>query len=635
MGGYSMLGFSGGLDVQGLVSQILFAEQAPIRQIDSKISNYQAKVKGYNDLNSRLSSLLAEMDTLSREESFAARKTTSSSESVITASADSSAFEGTYQITVQRLALWDNFVSDASFTETSGAIGTGSFDLTVGDETTTITIDSTNSTLDGLRLAINSSGADVNASIVHDGSGYRLTVTSKSSGSENAISVSNNTLTLADGSTPLTLSRTHDIADASELDAALNVNGLAVTSSSNQVEDVISGVTLNLKNISASTVTIQVANDTEAVKSSIQGFVEAYNQVYSYINTQFQYVEGAGSSRMAGESILRDVQSQLSSIVGSQVTGLGGAMTTLAELGVTMKNDGTLTVDSAVLDENLSSNFDAIKDLFVGQGTPSNSRIAYVGMGTATQPGTYQVDVTVVPEAATITAPNSIATTLGIDETLSFTVGSSSFQVQLTSDLTLEQIVDALNQAFEDESAGLTASMSGTDLVISSDAVGDAASFSVTSDVTGAGTGIGTDGLSDTGVSVAGTLTNTATSEVYTTTGSGSLLTVEDGDAEGLKLSFSGTTTGDYGTVTVTVGFAEQLKRVLTTFTDSLEGPIKTAVDGYNSDIKELRKDIESIQLRLSQRESYLIQQFSKANEALAQMQYLQASLSRQLAGLR
>jgi flagellar hook-associated protein 2 len=111
-------------------------------------------------------------------------------------------------------------------------------------------------------------------------------------------------------------------------------------------------------------------------------------------------------------------------------------------------------------------------------------------------------------------------------------------------------------------------------------------------------------------------------------------LTVEEGNAKDLKLAFSGSTPGDYGTVAVTVGFAERLKRVLTTFTDSLEGPIKTAVDGYNSDIKELRKDIESIQLRLSQRESYLIQQFSKANEALAQMQYLQASLSRQLAGL-
>ncbi len=633
MGGFAFTGLSGGLDVQGLVSQIMFAERAPIRRIDTRISNFESKITAYNDLNSRLSELLATIENLNQEDSFAARKTTSSAETVLTASATSAAVEGTYQITVGRLALYDNFVSGASFQTATEAIGTGSFDLTVGSTVTTITVDSTNNTLDGLRKAINDSGADVTAAIVNDGTGYRLTITSKASGSASAISIANNTLTLSDGSTPLTFSRTHAIATEAELDAQLTVNGLSVTSSSNTVEGVIEGVTLNLRDTSASTVTLQVTNDTDTVEANLTAFVEAYNKVYSYINGQFQYVEGVGSGTLAGEYILRDLQGQLAQIVGGSVSGVSG-LSSLGLLGIQMQNDGTLSIDSSVLDENLAENFDAVKSLFVALGTPSHSKVSYVTAGSETQAGTYQVDITALAEAATITSPNSIGGTLGIDETLIFTMGSKTSQVLLSSGMDLDTIVDTLNAAFDADGLSLTATKSGSQLVVTSDQVGHHVSFSVVSDVDSGGTGIGTSGLSDAGASVAGTFTNLATMEVYSATGNGNLLEATEGDAKGLQISFSGTATGTYGSVSFTVGIAEQLDRLLTRTTDSLEGPIHNAVEGYQSDIKSMEQDIEALEQRLLQREQYLIQQFSKANEALQQMQFLQASLSSQLAAL-
>ncbi len=347
-------------------------------------------------------------------------------------------------------------MSDGRFTTSSEAIGTGSFDLVVGSSSYAITIDSSNNTLDGLRNAINVSGAAVNAAIVNDGSGYRLTVTSEDSGSENAISVENNTLTLSDGSTPLTLSRTHDISSTSELDASFTVNGLSATSSSNQVSDIIAGVTLKLKNASSNTATLTVSNDEEAVKGKIASFVESYNAAYQFLNSQFEVVAATGRAGvLAGDSVARSIQSQLAAVVSGGVSGLSGSLVTLGSVGVELQDDGTLSINSAVLDDVLNSNFSDMAGLFATMGEATNTHISYISNSSKTSAGTYQVDITTVPEAATVTAPNAIATTLGVDEVLTFTMGDLNSQVTLTSDLTLEEVVQAINSQLEADDLAL------------------------------------------------------------------------------------------------------------------------------------------------------------------------------------
>ncbi len=164
--------------------------------------------------------------------------------------------------------------------------------------------------------------------------------------------------------------------------------------------------------------------------------------------------------------------------------------------------------------------------------------------------------------------------------------------------------------------------------------MGDDFSFTVSSNVDGTGTGIGSAGLSDSGVSVAGSFTDTTTGTVYEAAGNGKTLTGTSGSAEGLKIQFSGTSTGTYGEVNLTLGFAARLSRLATTLTDSLEGPIHTAIEGYKTNIQSINDDIESIELRLTQRESYLTDQFTRANQALQQLSYLQSSLSSQLNSL-
>ena len=635
MGSFGISVLGGGLDVRGIVDQLLFLEAAPIRRLDDKQVRVEGKIDAYNDLSSKLSDLLGKIGALNDAEKLATKLATSSDETVLTASATSTALNGTYQINVTELARLDSYVSDATFTSSDETIGTGSFDITIGSTTTTVTIDSTNNTLTGLQNTINSSGADVVANIVNDGSGFRLTITSKNSGSAGAITISNNTLTLSDGTTPFAFSRTDPtITDPSQLDAQFNVNGLAITSSSNKIEDVIEGVTLNLKSTGNTTLTVE--NDTDTVKSTIQDFVDAYNDAYSFINSQFDYIEGAGRGVLSADSLLRRIQSDLSSIVRNAVSGLAGPLNNLGAAGIDLQRDGTLQIDSDALDDNLENSFSDLQKLFVAIGETANSNVVFLGVGSTTEAGTYEVNISQVAESATITAPNAISTTLGVNETLTFTLGSDTSMVSLTSTMTIGDMVTAINNQFTTDGLALTASSDASDrLVITSDNRGASVSFTVVSDVDGSGTGIGTAGMSDSGVDLQGTFTDTATSMVYAATATGAdVLRGDEGPVTDLRIQFLGSSTGSYGTIALTLGYAEQLERELARLTDSIDGPIEDALDVQEALVRGIEDDIASLEERLFSRELFLLEEFSRADQALRQLSQLQATIGTQITSL-
>ncbi|HSR53874.1 MAG TPA: flagellar filament capping protein FliD [Acidobacteriota bacterium] len=622
MGGFQIPG--GGLDVRQIVEQLLFVEAQPLRRLENRQAQIDLQAEAFRTLQQRLSSLADAIDGLNSPEKFAARSAQSSDDSILTASADSSASPGTYNVSVQRLASIDNFVGDTTFSTSDESIGTGSFDLTVDGVTSTVTIDSSNNTLEGLRNAINNSGAEVRANIVNDGSGFRLTITSNESGSENAISIGNNSLTLSDSSA-LTFSRTHNIADVSELDAQLTVNGLTVTSSDNSVSDVIEGVTLNLRGISAGNVSLTVENNTGEVRDAVQGFVDAYNSAVSFINSQFTVVDATGQAGpLAGESALRQVQSELSAIIRGSVPD-AGAFSTLGSAGVELENDGTLTIDSAALDEALEDNFEDFSKLFLAVGDSASSSLSVTNVGSA-EAGTYQVNVTQAAEAAVVSS--TVAAALDADESLTFTLGSQQSVVNLTNGDSLLDIVDKLNAQFEADGIGLTASSNGSDLVVSSQNKGSAQELTVVSDRDGGNsTGIGTAGLADTGLDAQGTFTNLDTGQVFNVSGTGSTLEGTDAEINNLTVRVFGSATGNLGEFTVSIGFAERLERGLTRFTDEFEGPISSALDRLDGEKRRIDDDVRDFEDRLEQRREILTLEFTRADQALRQLSQLQQTL--------
>lgn len=200
---------------------------------------------------------------------------------------------------------------------------------------------------------INAQGLGLSASVVSDSSGAHLQITAAGSGS---VSVS------ADPTFSMTRAST-------ATNASLTVDGIPISSASNTVSGAVSGVTLNLTGTVAadSPVTLSVGADTTTIGNALSTFVSDYNSALSLVNSQFTYSTSSGSQGvLSGDSTMRSLQSALLGIV-SYSAGSGGtsSIQSLANLGVTMNDDGSLTLDTSTLNTAMA-NPSAVQTFFQG-----------------------------------------------------------------------------------------------------------------------------------------------------------------------------------------------------------------------------------------------------------------------------
>ncbi|WP_456267421.1 flagellar filament capping protein FliD [Kushneria sp. AK178] len=361
------LGVGSNLDLTSLLSNLESAEKEKLAPINSKISSTNAKLSGFGQLTKSLESFQTAAQKLNDPklyEGFA----TEVSGSALTAEASSSAAAGSYDIKINSLATAQSLATDGH-ADTKSAIGTGQLTVNVGDKSTAIDI--TDGSLSGIRDAINKADAGVTASIVNDGSDtpYRLVLSSETTGAASTMSFSSDNSDLS----ALFSGTTETVAAA---DASLTVNGLAITSSTNKVEEAIQGVTLNLAETTAegASTKLTVSQDTESVKTAVTDFVKAYNTLNDKI-TSLTEVDSKGdkvqSGVLTGNSTVRSVQNTLRNVMSSTVAGEG--MNYLFEAGISFSSDlsksGKLEItDESKLDEALANNLDGVKGLFVGDG---------------------------------------------------------------------------------------------------------------------------------------------------------------------------------------------------------------------------------------------------------------------------
>ncbi|MDP2110037.1 MAG: flagellar filament capping protein FliD [Thiobacillus sp.] len=375
------------LDVPTLVRQLMAVERQPIDKLTAKIASYESKISSYGTLSSLVSSFQTATQSLNTNlQKLAA---TPSDPSALSATAASTTMPGTYSVNVSQLAQSQNLVA-AGQTSSTAPIGDGTattvtFDLgTISGGTLTngiysgasflsngsgavsITIDSSNNTLEGIRDAINAAALGVTATLVNDGSGtpYRLALTSSSSGSSNSFKI---TTSGGDGAIDSLLG--YDPAGTQNLtqtlaaqNAQLTVNGIAITSASNSVSEAVQGVTLTLKNITATPASLTIARDTAAINTAASGFVEAYNALTSQIKSRSAYGTGdTGGGVLAGDSTLRLIQDQMRGIFNTPPSG--GTLTTLGQIGISFQQNGSLQLDSSKFNSALAANFSDVKNL--------------------------------------------------------------------------------------------------------------------------------------------------------------------------------------------------------------------------------------------------------------------------------
>ena len=382
MGTITVGGLATGLDTNSIISQLVAVAQQPLNLLQTQLTQVQGQQSAIQTFNTKLLAVLNAVDTLSDPSGTQIGQATSSDTTVLGATAGSGAVNGSTTVTVnslatQSIALSSNGVASADSTVASSS---GSFSFQVGSgQVQTIAVDSS-TTLSGLATAINGLGAGVTASVVNVGTtsspDFRLRIASNATGTDNALQIN------GDG-TNLGVAITQAATNAS-----LTVSGFptAITRDSNTISDVIPGVTLNLTH-TGGPVTVSVATNTDAVTANVQTFVNAFNDLVSYVNSQStvtQQNSGSSSSTspdststdnsvtagpLAFDSTVRSVLDQLHSVVSSAVGGnSSGGLAVLSQIGISTQEDGTLAFDSTQLQTALTQDPNSVTTLFAGNG---------------------------------------------------------------------------------------------------------------------------------------------------------------------------------------------------------------------------------------------------------------------------
>jgi flagellar hook-associated protein 2 len=407
-----------GLAIDSIVTGLMTLEQQPITQIKTQVSSYNTKLTAYGTLKSGLSTFQAAVDKLATAAKFTAQSAKLTDSSSLAATADGTAANGSYSIAVTQLATSQKLATSA-YASATDIIGTGTLNISFGTYTASpasftanadkqalsITIDSTNNTLSGIRDAINAKNASVSASIVNDGSGNRLVITSKDTGAVNSLKIdvtdTDGNSTDGSGLSALAYDPLSTVGAGKNMtqlvgaqNALLTVDGLSISKPSNTLNDVIQGVTLNLKSITSVNATLEISTDTDTIQASVQNFVDAYNKLNSSLRDLTKFVEGGSSSNgpLLGDSATRDIMVKLKSMLARPST-TATTFRTLSDIGVKSGENGVLTLDSAKLTTALNTNLTDVAKLFAPSATTSDPQVTYVSSSNKTQTGTYAINV--------------------------------------------------------------------------------------------------------------------------------------------------------------------------------------------------------------------------------------------------
>lgn len=348
MAGISSAGIGSGLDVPNLVAQLVANERAPTAAlIDRSERQTKAQISALATLRSAFDGLRTALTKLTSDDSALARKVSVQAEAGFTATAAAGAATGNYQVEVLALASAHK-LSSAAYGKSDSVVGTGRLTIVSGETTINVDIDDKNNTLAGIRDAINraADGKGVTATIVNADDGAHLVLSSTQTGAANAIRV-----TTSGGDGGLAGLR-HDPPNASTMtqlsaaaDARIKVDGLARSSASNTITDMLQGVTLTLNKAAVGTVKeLSVASDPTVLRNAAKGFVTSYNAALGAIASTSKYDPATKiAAAFNGDAMVRGTGQELRNQLSASVTDLKA-------LGITISADGTLKMDDAAFD---------------------------------------------------------------------------------------------------------------------------------------------------------------------------------------------------------------------------------------------------------------------------------------------
>ncbi|WP_017347065.1 flagellar filament capping protein FliD [Pantoea sp. A4] len=377
------LGVGSGLNLSDILDSLETAEKASLTPISTQQTSYTAKLSAYATLKSALTTFQTANTTLNDADLFTATSATSSTSSV-SATTSGTTVAGRYTISVSQLAQAQTLTT-AVQSSNSTALGDSSatsrsLAITLADGTSkSISLTTAQTSLTGMRDAINGADAGVSASIIKvaDGS-YRLSLTSSETGTDNAVS----SLTVTGDDTlqniigyDATASSNPMTESVTAQNAKLTVNNVAIENSSNTIDDALEGITLNLNDVTTGNQTLTITKDTSKAENAVKGFVDAYNTLLDQFSSLTKYTavdagsdsQDSSNGALVGDSTLRTIQTQLKSLLTNSSST--SSFKTLAQIGVTTDpTSGELELDTDKLETALSDDSDGVKAMIIGDG---------------------------------------------------------------------------------------------------------------------------------------------------------------------------------------------------------------------------------------------------------------------------
>ncbi len=376
MASISSAGIGSGLDVNGLVSQLVQAEKAPTSgRLATRETRVQSLLSAYGTLKSSVAEFQDALKKLKQPATFQGHNASSSDEDLLKVSAGTTATPGNYVVKVEAVAQTQKLAS-AGFANAGTAVGTGRLDIAAGGKNFSVNIDSSNQSLAGIRDAINSASGNpgIKATLITASTGTHLVITAAGSGTAQAVKMTavtgpGDSGDLAQlnydplaGSNPMTVK-------TEARDARINLDGFTLTSASNSFSDAIAGMTLNVVSADPDTsIEVKVSEDRTTSRQAIDQFVSGYNKLRSKLNDLTAYNTTTKSAgQLQGDSVTQQLASTLRNEINSALSGADVDLDTLAELGISSAaKGGTLSVDSTRIDKALSTRFNDVATLFSG-----------------------------------------------------------------------------------------------------------------------------------------------------------------------------------------------------------------------------------------------------------------------------
>lgn len=478
-------------------------------------------------------------------------------------------------------------------------------------------------------------GMGISASVVNEGGQVRLKVVSSG--------------------TAFTMSETGGGSALTSL--GMNNSRLLITRNTNSINDLFSGVSLNLIQAEVGTnIEVDVTPDLNSIKTAITSFVTAYNAAKVFINQQSQIDSTTGqpasTAVLAQSQTMKSLSDQLNAVFGSNVSTSSQTIRTLADLGITFVDGttasdptqaNTLTVDNTTLNNALNSNVNDVRNLFAFTFTSSDPRISMSGFTAQTTPqaGGYTLNIgpiaTIQQTSAAATSAtatlNDGTNSIGATTSGSFVVNGTTINYDVTTD-TLSSLAAAINNAnITNISATVITDASGNSkLQINSSTAANPVSVSGDTGDLLTHLALATTGTAITSANIGGAADG---SDNGTVTIKGMNITATSATgAQGLTLFYNGSVAASGLNLNYTVGLGASLYGIVNAATDPVSGTVQSEINSLNDANTQDQTKITQIQAQLATQKTALLAQYTAMETAINSLDSVMSTLTQSFQGL-